>query len=64
MIHHFWSLILVRVAVIVLNGKNVVEEFHRAAPDIFVEPVMSCCQRVGITPIGTMAHEFLQAFRL
>ncbi len=44
--------------------KHVVEEFHQATPDIFrgTSNVL-LAKELGITPIGTMAHEFLQAFQ-
>ena len=44
--------------------KHVVEEFHQATPDIFrgTSNVLFA-KELGITPIGTMAHEFLQAFQ-
>ena len=44
--------------------KHVVEEFHKAAPYIFrgTSNVL-LAKDLGITPIGTMAHEFLQAFQ-
>ena len=44
--------------------KHVVEEFHQATPDIFRGPSnVLLAKELGITPIGTMAHEFLQAFQ-
>ncbi|MCU4413039.1 nicotinate phosphoribosyltransferase [Acinetobacter sp. WU_MDCI_Axc73] len=44
--------------------KHVVEELHQATPDIFrgTSNVL-LAKELGITPIGTMAHEFLQAFQ-
>lgn len=44
--------------------KHIVEEFHQATPDIFrgTSNVL-LAKELGITPIGTMAHEFLQAFQ-
>jgi nicotinate phosphoribosyltransferase len=44
--------------------KHVIEEFHAAVPNIFrgTSNVL-IAKQLGITPIGTMAHEFLQAFQ-
>ncbi|MBJ9983903.1 nicotinate phosphoribosyltransferase [Acinetobacter sp. S40] len=44
--------------------KHVIEEFHQATPNIFrgTSNVL-LAKELGITPIGTMAHEFLQAFQ-
>lgn len=44
--------------------KHVIQEFHKAAPHIFrgTSNVL-IAKQMGITPIGTMAHEFLQAFQ-
>lgn len=44
--------------------KHVIEEIHKAAPNIFrgTSNVLIAMQ-LNITPIGTMAHEFLQAFQ-
>lgn len=44
--------------------KHVIEEFHKAAPSIFrgTSNVLIAMQ-LDLTPIGTMAHEFLQAFQ-
>ena len=44
--------------------KHVVEELHKAAPNVFrgTSNVL-LAKQLGITPIGTMAHEFLQAFQ-
>ncbi|MFV5405178.1 MULTISPECIES: nicotinate phosphoribosyltransferase [unclassified Acinetobacter] len=44
--------------------KHVVEEFNKAAPYVFrgTSNVL-LAKELGITPIGTMAHEFLQAFQ-
>ena len=44
--------------------KQVIEAFHQAAPYIFrgTSNVL-IAKELGLTPIGTMAHEFLQAFQ-
>ncbi|MDM1486066.1 nicotinate phosphoribosyltransferase [Acinetobacter towneri] len=44
--------------------KHVVAAFHQAVPDVFrgTSNVL-LAKELGITPIGTMAHEFLQAFQ-
>ena len=44
--------------------KHVIEAFHQAAPDIFrgTSNVL-IAKELGLPPIGTMAHEFLQAFQ-
>lgn len=44
--------------------KHVVAAFHKAVPDVFrgTSNVL-LAKELGITPIGTMAHEFLQAFQ-
>lgn len=44
--------------------KHVIEVFNQAAPDIFrgTSNVL-IAKELGINPIGTMAHEFLQAFQ-
>ncbi|WP_180014870.1 nicotinate phosphoribosyltransferase [Acinetobacter sp. YH16031] len=44
--------------------KHVVEEFNKAAPHVFRGTSnVYLAKELGITPIGTMAHEFLQAFQ-
>ena len=44
--------------------KHVVEEFNKAAPHVFRgTSTVLLAKELGITPIGTMAHEFLQAFQ-
>jgi nicotinate phosphoribosyltransferase len=44
--------------------KHVIEVFHQASPYIFrgTSNVL-IAKELGLTPIGTMAHEFLQAFQ-
>ncbi|WP_151796626.1 nicotinate phosphoribosyltransferase [Acinetobacter soli] len=44
--------------------KHVVESFHRSSPHVFrgTSNVL-LAKELNITPIGTMAHEFLQAFQ-
>jgi nicotinate phosphoribosyltransferase len=43
---------------------HVIEEFNKAAPHIFRGTSnVYIAMKLGITPIGTMAHEFLQAFQ-
>lgn len=44
--------------------KHVIAAFHQASPNIFrgTSNVL-IAKELGITPIGTMAHEFLQAFQ-
>ena len=44
--------------------KHVITQFHQASPYIFrgTSNVL-IAKELGITPIGTMAHEFLQAFQ-
>ena len=44
--------------------KHVIQEFNKAAPDVFrgTSNVL-IAKEMNITPIGTMAHEFLQAFQ-
>lgn len=44
--------------------QHVVEEFNKAAPHVFRGTSnVYLAKELGITPIGTMAHEFLQAFQ-
>lgn len=44
--------------------KHVIEAFHQAAPYIFRGTSnVFIAKELGLTPIGTMAHEFLQAFQ-
>jgi len=44
--------------------KHVVEGFNKAAPHVFRGTSnVYLAKELGITPIGTMAHEFLQAFQ-
>ena len=44
--------------------EHVVQSLHAAAPDIFRGTSnVYLAKKLGITPIGTMAHEFLQAFQ-
>ncbi|WP_284879704.1 nicotinate phosphoribosyltransferase [Acinetobacter variabilis] len=44
--------------------KHVVEEFNKAVPHVFRGTSnVYLAKELGITPIGTMAHEFLQAFQ-
>lgn len=44
--------------------KHVVEEFNKVAPHVFRGTSnVYLAKELGITPIGTMAHEFLQAFQ-
>ena len=44
--------------------EHVVRSFHQAAPNIFRGTSnVYLAKKLGITPIGTMAHEFLQAFQ-
>lgn len=44
--------------------KHVIAAFHQAVPEVFrgTSNVL-LAKELGITPIGTMAHEFLQAFQ-
>ncbi|NHB59074.1 nicotinate phosphoribosyltransferase [Acinetobacter shaoyimingii] len=43
---------------------HVIEEFNKAAPHIFRGTSnVYIAMKLGLTPIGTMAHEFLQAFQ-
>ena len=44
--------------------EHVVRTLHEAAPDVFRGTSnVYLAKKLGITPIGTMAHEFLQAFQ-
>ena len=44
--------------------EHVIRTFNQAAPDIFRGTSnVYLAKKLGITPIGTMAHEFLQAFQ-
>lgn len=44
--------------------QHVVETFHAAAPDVFRGTSnVFLAKKLGLTPIGTMGHEFLQAFQ-
>jgi nicotinate phosphoribosyltransferase len=44
--------------------KHVVEEFNKSAPHVFRGTSnVFLAKELGISPIGTMAHEFLQAFQ-
>ncbi|MGA9697607.1 MAG: nicotinate phosphoribosyltransferase [Acinetobacter sp.] len=44
--------------------KHVITQFHQASPYIFSGTSnVLIAKELGITPIGTMAHEFLQAFQ-
>ena len=44
--------------------EHVIRTFHQAAPEIFRGTSnVYLAKKLGITPIGTMAHEFLQAFQ-
>ncbi len=63
-IHHFWFQISVRAAVIVFAWQRRIGALHQAVPEVFrgTSNVL-LAKELGITPIGTMAHEFLQAFQ-
>lgn len=44
--------------------KYVVQQLHQAAPEVFRGTSnVYLAKELGLTPIGTMAHEFLQAFQ-
>ncbi|UIP25227.1 nicotinate phosphoribosyltransferase [Acinetobacter towneri] len=44
--------------------KHVIAAFHQAVPEVFRGTSnVFLAKELGITPIGTMAHEFLQAFQ-
>ena len=44
--------------------EHVIRTFHQAAPEIFRGTSnVYLAKKLGLTPIGTMAHEFLQAFQ-
>ena len=44
--------------------EHVVRTFHQAAPEVFRGTSnVYLAKKLGLTPIGTMAHEFLQAFQ-